>query len=212
MPTSIQAAAALVISLLPCALYIWSFERQAGRWGVGLSDRLLRFVGASAVFHALVAPASYLLWREYWPTVQAAGALSWWLWVVPMAYVVLPLAAGTAIGNGSRQGHSWARFFTGPDPAPRAWDYLFQGSRDGWIRLRLKSGGWIGGAFATTESGLKSYTAGYPESQDIFLATAVDLDPDTGAFLFQDDGSPSLRSGGVLVRWEEVEYLEFIDA
>ncbi|MEV5002322.1 DUF6338 family protein [Nocardioides sp. LML1-1-1.1] len=212
MPTSVQAAAAVVICLMPGALYIWSFERQVGRWGVGLSDRLLRFVGASAVFHALAAPASYVLWREYWPVMRVAGALPWWLWLVSGAYVVLPLSVGTAIGRGSRHGSPWARYFTGPDPAPRAWDYLFQGGRDGWIRLRLKSGSWIGGAFATTESGLKSYTAGYPEPQDIFLATAVDVDPESGAFLFEANGSPRLRSGGVLVRWEEVEYLEFIDA
>ena len=200
------------LCLLPGALYIWSVERMAGRWGVALSDRLFRFVGTSAVFHAVAAPATYLLWRSQWLSVRNGDPVTWWLWLAPLAYVLLPLAAGTAIGWGSRNGRGWARAFTGPDPAPRAWDYLFQGGRDGWIRLRLKSGSWIGGAFATTESGLKSYTAGYPEPQDVFLATAADIDPETGEFLFDEDGAPRLRTGGVLVRWEEVEYLEFIDA
>ena len=70
MPTSFQAAAVLAIELLPGAMYIWSFERQAGRWGIGLSDRVLRFVGASAIFHAFFAPASYWFWSTQWPKLK----------------------------------------------------------------------------------------------------------------------------------------------
>jgi len=110
------------------------------------------------------------------------------------------------------EGFGWALFFTGPDPAPRAWDYLFQGKRDGWIRLRLKSGTWVGGAYATSESGLRSYSAGYPEDQDLFLATTAAVDPGTGEFLFDDEENVRLQDGGLLVRWDEVEYLQFIDA
>ena len=47
MPNTFQALAVLLVALLPGALYVWSFERQAGRWGIGLSDRVLRFVGGS---------------------------------------------------------------------------------------------------------------------------------------------------------------------
>ena len=75
----------------------------------------------------------------------------------------------------------------------------------------MRSGIWIGGAFADA-NGRKSYAAGYPEEQDLYLASTVALDPDSGEFLLDDDGSPSLGSGGVLMKWEEIEYLEFIDA
>lgn len=54
--------------------------------------------------------------------------------------------------------------------------------------------------------------AGYPEPQDLYLAASVEVDPDTGEFALGDDGRPRLGSGGLLVRWEEVEYLEFIDS
>jgi hypothetical protein len=40
----------------------------------------------------------------------------------------------------------------------------------------------------------------------------VEVDPDTGEFLFDDDGDPRLRGSGILIRWDEVEYLEFLDA
>ena len=212
MPQSFQAVAVVIVALIPGALYVWAFERIAGRWGIGLSDRLFRFLGASAIIHALLLPVTYWFWATQWPDVALRNDPSWWLWPLALAYIAVPLAAGTWIGYATRKGRPWARWFTGPDPAPRAWDFLFQGERDGWIRLRLKSGSWIGGAYATSTNGLKSYSAGYPEPQDIFLATAAEVDPITGAFVYADDGEVVLLGSGLLVRWEEVEYLEFIDA
>lgn len=211
MPTSLNAVAALVIALLPGALYIWSFERLAGRWGVGLSDRILRFLGASAVIHAIVAPGSYWLWVSRWPTIAEGEANPLLLWAVAAFYVGTPLLVGTLVGAAARGRSAWTRWITGPDPAPRAWDYLFQGERDGWVRLRLKTGVWIGGAYATYGE-MSSYSSGYPEQQDVFLARSVELDPSTGEFILDAGGGPRIGSGGLLVRWEEVEYLEFIDA
>lgn len=79
------------------------------------------------------------------------------------------------------------------------------------MRLRLKSGAWVGGAFAEVD-GRRSYAAGYPEAQDLYLAATVELDPDSGEFVKDADGMILLLPGGVLVRWDEVEHLEFIDA
>jgi len=74
-----------------------------------------------------------------------------------------------------------------PDPAPRAWDHLLGTRPDGWIRLRRKSGIWLGGAFATRPDGARSYAAGYPEDQDLYLADAMVVDPDSGEFLLDDE-------------------------
>lgn len=120
MPQSFQAVAVTLIALLPGALYVWAFERQAGRYGIGLSDRVLRFVGGSA-------------------------------------------------------------------------------------------GTWLAGAYANA-NGRRSYAAGYPEPQDLYLAASVPVDSETGEFLLNDEGTPDLGDGGLLIRWDEVEYLEFIDA
>src|SRR4029079_5530354 len=65
MPDTLEAVAALVLALLPGALYVWAYERPVGAWGIGLSDRVLRFVGVSAILHALLAPLTYPpLWAE----------------------------------------------------------------------------------------------------------------------------------------------------
>src|SRR5688572_10815512 len=122
MPDSLQGVAVLLIALLPGAMYVWAFERQVGRWGVGLSDRLLRFVGGSALFHAGFAPATYWLWAEQWPKLRSAESVGWGLWAVGLAYAVLPAAAGTAVGAAARRGAVGAARFTGAKRAPRAWD------------------------------------------------------------------------------------------
>ena len=118
---------------------------------------------------------------------------------------------GTLVGIGTRNGDSWARLFTGPDPAPRAWDHFFASRPDGWMRMRLKSGVWIGGAYAPSDGGLQSYAAGYPEPQDLFLAETVEIDPESGKFVLVD-GTPMFRGTSLLIRWDEVEFLEFNDA
>jgi hypothetical protein len=204
--------AVLIVALLPGALYVWSFERQVGRWGVGLSDRLLRFVGGSAIFHAAFAPASYWCWSTEWQTVRAGSATSWWLWPFAVAYVLVPIAGGATVGRATRSSSPWARWFTGPDPAPRAWDHLFQPGSFGWVRIRLRSGTWLGGAFADSPGGRRSYAAGYPESQDLYLATTISTDPSTGEFEYDECGGFRFLDGGLLIRWDEVEYLQFTDS
>jgi hypothetical protein len=79
------------------------------------------------------------------------------------------------------------------------------------MRLKLKTGEWIVGAYAKSDnSRLRSYAAGYPHDQDIYLVETVECDPMTGKFIL-DGQNPRLRGMGVLVRWDEVLYLEFMD-
>jgi Family of unknown function (DUF6338) len=207
----IGAIVALSLALVPGALYVWAYERQAGGKSIGFSDRVVRFVGGSAIFHAAFAPLTYWTWSELWPRVTEGEPLSWAAWLLPITYVLVPIVVGTYIGNSVQRSASWTRLLTGPQPVPRAWDYLFHHQLDGWIRVRLKSGEWIAGAFADA-NGRRSYAASYPEPQDLYLAAAVHVDPESGEFEVTDDGEIELLPGGLLVRWEEVEYLEFTDA
>jgi hypothetical protein len=214
LPDTFQALGVLLLALLPGALYVWSFERLVGAWGISLSDRVLRFVGVSAILHVLVAPATFLFWRDLIRTGRlAAGEGPLWLWPVLVGYVAFPIGLGSLVGIGTRRGWEWVEVLTGPDPAPRAWDYVFAQRPQGWIRLRLKSGSWLGGAYAVKGNGRRrSYASGYPEAQDLFLVEAVELDPETGKFVVHANDRLVLRRSGILARWDEVEYLEVIDA
>jgi hypothetical protein len=213
MPDTFQAAAVAGLGLLPGALYTWAFEREAGAWGVRFTDRALRFVGTSAIFHVLFAPLSYWLWLEFVPTGRLrSGDVPMWAWALPALYVAVPTTCGVLVGRATRARRPWARLSTGPNPAPRAWDHLIGHGPDGWVRLRLKSGVWLAGAFATMEDGRRSYAAGYPDEPDLYLVDTVDVDPGTGEFSTDEQGRPLSRGSGILVRWSEIEYLEFIEA
>lgn len=41
---------------------------------------------------------------------------------------------------------------------------------------------------------------------------SVEVDPETGQFLLDDNGEPRRRGSSILIQWDEVENLEFIDA
>lgn len=140
MLDSFQALLVTFVALLPGALYVWSFERQAGRYGVGLSDRLLRFLGGSALFLTVFTVPLYVLWTEYWEPLSQGEPVPLWLGLAPLAYALMPVAGGTVVGTGLRRGWRWVTAFTGPHPAPRAWDYLFQYRVDGWVRLSTEVG------------------------------------------------------------------------
>jgi hypothetical protein len=213
MPDTFQAIAVIAVSLLPGALYVWSFEREAGAWGVRLSDRVLRFVGVSALLHVVFAPVTYRLWVDFVRSGRIeSGTAPLRLWPLAIAYVLGPLMCGTAVGRATMRQRPWPRVLTGPNPAPRAWDFLFASAPDGWIRMRLKSGVWLAGAFALGLDGGRSYAAGYPEEQDLYLVQTYEVDPDSGEFLSDDEGGVVELDRGILVRWSEVEYLEFIQA
>jgi hypothetical protein len=138
MPETFQALLVLVLALLPGALYVWAFERFAGAWGVRFSDRVLRFVEVSAVFHALSAPLTYWLWVDFIDSGKlSSGEIPLILWAVPLLYVGLPIIAGSAVGSATRKGSGWAKLFTGPEPAPRAWDHLISTSSTPWRSIQI---------------------------------------------------------------------------
>jgi len=209
MASTFEALAVLILALLPGAIYTWSFERIAGRWGIGLSDRLYRFLGISACFHAAVAPVTYNLWRDFFRSDSALrGSLPLWLWLVALAYVAAPAVLGGVVGRAFVQDKEWAKRLVGTTSAPTAWDAVFQGPpTDAYVLLRLKSGSWVGGRFADG-----SYAGGYPEPADLYLVRELEIDQATGDFKRDADGNEiPVASYGLLVRWDEVEYLEIGD-
>ena len=220
MPDTFQALLVTFLAVLPGALYTWAFEREVGRWGIGLSDRVLRFVGTSGLFLSVYAYPLYLLWTFYLHArvetnegvvfrnlVLEGEAVPWWLFLVPVAYIGLPLALGTFGALAVNRGWTrTSRVIAGIDPAPRAWDFLFSPRPTGLVRARLKgTDGWVGGLF-----GEDSYAAGYPESpQDIYLERAYDVEAD-GSFARDDRGNPQELGSGILVRADDILHLEFI--
>src|SRR5215211_2235803 len=141
MPSTVEALAVIVAALLPGALYFWAFERVVGRWGVGFADRFLRFVGVSAAFHALAAPATYNIWFDYLRPEAHPGAnqLPIGLWFVALGYVALPTVIGYLVGHRYREGGGWVTAVVGATAPPTAWDAIFYRRPLGYVLMRLKS-------------------------------------------------------------------------
>jgi hypothetical protein len=202
-----EGLAVFVLALLPGAVYTWAFERIAGRWGIGLTDRLYRFVGLSAIYQALIAPVTWKIWLKYLRRGAPSGdKLPIWLWPVAVAYLAIPAALGLLLAAGFRSGNRIAKVLVGATAPPTAWDAVFSGDKPAVVLLRLKSGKWLGGEYAEG-----SHVAGYPEPPDIYLAQELEVDQESGDLVVDDeDELVSVGQVGVLVRWEEVEYLEIL--
>jgi len=227
VPATVQALLALLLGVLPGAIYLWAFEREAGKWGIGLSDQVLRFVAASAVFLTLYAGPLYFLYSRYihhelvgrageppkYENLLSAGHAPVGVLMVAVAvYLGFPAVLGTCAGIGVRKPdktkwRKFARVVVGRDPAPRAWDEFFSSNRVGAVRGRLKSDrSWIGGLIDDD-----SYASGYGEvPQDLLLRQTYRMESD-GAFVLEDDAPMELGSQ-LMIRWEELELLEYFPA
>jgi Family of unknown function (DUF6338) len=225
MPDTLEALAVTFLAVLPGAVYVWASERQTGAWGIKFSDRLLRFVGVSAIFLALFAVPVRWLWTTYLhvpvqhangkitfaaPLLDGTAAPRFW-WLFPLIYVALPFALGTLAGKVVARRREFPRAATmlaGPDPAPTAWEEVFSQRRGGLLRIRMTQeagGGWIAGVFAAN-----SYASGYGEEPaDLYLERVVHLHAD-GSFEEGPDGKIVLSDFGVLLKRGDIATTELL--
>jgi uncharacterized protein DUF6338 len=205
-----EALAVVGLAILPGASYTFTFERVAGSFGQNLADRVIRFIVASAVLQALFSGPTYLLYQKYVLSGQAGrGQLEWyWVWIASAAYVLLPAGLGLLVGWGRVHRKRWALRLTGPDLEPRAWDQMWNRPVTALVRIKLKSGRWIGGIFERTAAGKKAYAGGYPHDGDLYLTRLLEVNPETGEYVKQKDETHTVVDRGLLIRWAEVEYLD----
>ena len=208
MPETAQALAIAVVAVLPGAISVWGYERRVGKWSIASPDRVIRFVATSAAFHAALAPLTYWLWRHYVHSgrLDRHDTLPIFLWLALLLYLAVPYALGRVVGR-ALTGDLVGGWLPKSNPAPRSWDFFFAMKPSGWMRIRLKSGRWIGGAYAPG-----SHASGYPEAPDLYLVTTAKMDQESGDFLTNDAGGVVLREGTLFVNGAEIEYFEFVQA
>ncbi len=81
-------------------------------------------------------------------------------------------------------------------PTASPWDHVFSESKERWIRIKLKSGQYVGGLLARG-----SWTSTYPSPEQIYISKEFRVDANG----FQ---TPYKKSEGLLVNGTEIEYLE----
>lgn len=204
LPTTVQQVVIVLLLLLPGVFYLLARERLLGpRPGDGEKEgRLVRLIAVSALLDAV-----YLLVAGPWLVsglsgrpgnafagVLASPRLTGLLALVMIAVVPTGVAWVEArLARRRRQ----ARFGT----APTAWDALFVRRGSCFVRVRLRSGLWVGGWY-----GNASATATFPHPTDLYLQAQ---------YTMNDDGTFGPRvpgTAGVYVRGEDVEVLEILEA
>lgn len=214
-PSTFQAVVIACMLLLPGAIYVWAFEQQNGPWGVDFSDRVTRFIGFSTFFQSIFAWPEYYAYH-HWVSLgnlSRGTPLPLTVWIAIPIYFLIPAAAGRLVGGATRKNRGWARVIAGRAPAPRAWDHVFSSGIAGWIVIHPKNGDPpIMGTYARddTTHPIASYAAGTSSAADLFLNDMVPYNPATGGFAENPDGTPKFLGRGMLIRWDEISYLEFI--
>jgi hypothetical protein len=207
-----------LITVLPGALYTIAREHRNAAWARGdTTSRLIGFLGASAVFQALYAPLTYWIYIHGIVNgrLPSGQQVEWYWWPILLAYVLVPYLLGAITAN-ARRWRSTGRVrrtawwlvarFTDQAPEPRAWDMAFsRPGLTGWVRLKLKDGSWRAGPW------VDSYASGYPEPQDLFLRDQAVVNQD-GEFITDASGNPELTGWSLLIRWDELSYLEILEA
>ncbi len=215
MLATLENAIIFALIALPGAAYTWGFEQAVGGWGAGLADRTLRFAGGSAVFGVITAPLTYWFYSGQVASGRFARGQFWWpSWPLAIGYVVVPFAVGRLTGRAVQLGRRWPALLHGPGPAPRAWDHLFLTGRSAYLRIRLKDAaagtdGWIAGIFSPHRV-LGAYASGPPHDPDLYLSDTVMVTPGTGEFIRDDSGQPRLRGAGLLIRYDEILFIEVV--
>lgn len=217
IPTSYVALLIVVLVVLPGAMYTWAFERQASGFGVSLTDRTLRLIATSLIFHLVFGWVEYWLYRtsftgKAFGTGQFAAS-----WLALILMVAIPGAFGAIVGGlyATRHNRSdkWQfirkrlnerneievlRFLLGRAPAPRAWDHLFSARPSGYVRIRTTESSWIAGLYAD-----KSHAAGAPYETDLYLEEAWGID-DSGTLVGDSGLGYSMYVPASKIAWLEV--------
>lgn len=209
MPQTLEALLIIAIAIVPGAAYRLSFEGVVGPWGTTLSDRVVRFLVYSAIFHAVLSLPLYIIWHTvvidgdlHSPEVPQSPALA----LIPIGYVLLPGVFGLVHGLLAKNNRGVLQ-----DPHPTAREYLFGYERRGWVRVKLTDGSWIAGFYGlSSATGLKGYASSYAESDaDILLSEIVNVYADSGEWRVDSDGALSISSSAILIPWRQISHLEF---
>jgi len=202
-PTTIVQVVIVLLLVLPGVVYQFVRERTHGLVPAhkDLGERILRAVTAGIVLDTF-----YVLLAGPWLVRLLQGQQRGWFHAAAdrpravalaalLLLILLPAGAAWLVSRLHARG-SRSSF----EPTPTAWDSAFRQRGHSLVRLRLKSGSWVGGWY-----GERSFASSYPESADLYLQTAWAVSR-TGWL-----ERPLEHSGGIYIRMDDVEFLDFVE-
>ncbi|GAA2717019.1 MULTISPECIES: DUF6338 family protein [Streptomyces] len=202
VPGTVEQLAILLVLVLPGVFHQAVRERLRGTSASEQEpqNRLLRALAAGALLDALYAVAAGP-WLVELLAGHGDGPLAGALrhprraGLAALVLVVAVPSAAAWAETAWRRRRARARY----EPTPTAWDALFHDRGSCFVRVRLKSGLWVGGWL-----GPWSAVSAYPQQGDLYLQAQYRMGPD-GRFLERVPGT-----AGVYVRAADVDVLELL--
>ncbi len=202
VPATVQQVTILLLLVLPGVFYQAVRERFSGVLAAEQEpqNRLVRSLAASALLNAVYAVVAGP-WLVRLVAAGGDGPVAGVLrhprqsgFAGLLLVVVVPSAVAWAEAWWSSR-RARARY----EPTPTAWDALFHDRGSCFVRVRLKSGLWVGGWL-----GSRSAVSAYPQPGDLYLQAQYRMAPD-GSFVGRVPGT-----AGVYVRAADAEVLELV--
>jgi uncharacterized protein DUF6338 len=204
VPDTVQQLTILLVLVLPGVFYQAVRERLRGVLPAEREpqNRLLRAIAVGVILdavYAVIAGPWLVGLASGGPKGSALGGLARQPRAAGLAALLLVVAvpAGVAWAEAT-----WTarRLRARYDPAPTAWDALFRDRGSCFVRIRTKSGLWVGGWL-----GSRSAVSAYPNDPDIYLQRQYTMRAD-GTFVTRVPGS-----AGVYVRGADIEVIEMLE-
>lgn len=184
MPDTALGVLVVIVAVLPGASFTWALERKVGGWGLRRTDRLLRFITVSIVFHVVLGWGEYALYRHQLQNITTSGTMEVGqfaaLWLGTVVLLVVPAIVGATLGwmyKTRSKRHKCLVWLTtrllGKTPAPSGWDFLFSDEPSCYLRIRTHEGTYIGGKFAAD-----SYASAFPNDADVVIEEAYSIEED----------------------------------
>lgn len=216
MVGTFQALSLLLLTILPGAVLLFSYERNAGPLAGDANERALHFlIGTVLVFPYTATLAAWTYTSVLHVSVDGSQAqftnrledpsdlsLGWTL--LPLAYVLLPWCLGWATGKGrvSLRRRAVKNRATSLVPGVTAWDIVFLEPGPKLISAKLRGGPWVAGVFS--DSSFASAPAG--KQKELVLEAGVQVD-DAGQVERDDYGTPVVLPGPVVINYADVELM-----
>lgn len=189
----------VVLFFVPGSVYLWTYERLVGRLTLTGTERLLRAVTMSAVVYAF-----FSAWLARLVALGIEENLNVQEGIAAAFVLVLaaPFALGVVVAQVRRRELSirWLGWLTSIHPAPSAWDFAFEGTSRAFLRIKLRDGTMIGGAY-----GKRSFASSYPEPPSVFIEQAWRLG-ERGEFMEPMEGNL-----GIYVGLDDVQSVEWVE-
>ena len=212
---SISGVSLLIfVFLFPGVFFGWGFAQSRPLHSGRTREWLIRYASMSAGWLAVGSWPLHWLYATYWKDLVDGKTLPPSIYIVPVAYLAVPAFAGWWAGRIALKFRGWGRRvewfgkLLGTGATPSAWDHLFDSREAGFVRCLLRSGRWVGGLYDASQP-VPSYASDGKAEQDIYIASAVEFDQESGAVVLRS-GKYAWTGGGLYLRSSDIETLDFV--